>query len=451
MKSDTTHSTFAQPEAETAVYLFDDWFDPIETCVRDRVREFIQAMIEGELDATLLRPRYGRLAKHAAADKVVPSAVGHRHGRRSRSLTGTFGRVEIEVPRARLEGANGKTTEWQSKVLRAYQRRTLAADALIASTYLSGTNTRRVRRALKALFGGAVSKDTVSRIWRKVKADWESWNARSLADEPIVRLILDGTVVRVRLDRKATSISLLIVIGVRADGQKVLLAVKSMGGETTEAWRAVLDDLIKRGLRRPEFLIVDGATGLEQAIAAVWEGVPVQRCTVHKHRNLLAHAPERLHEEVTADYTDMIYAATPTEIAARRKAFLRKWRLKCKPVADSLEEAGDRLFTFTRLSPSQWRSARTTNAIERLHEEFKRRIKTQTVLPSADTAAMLFWALLASGQINMRKIDGWQTLATKTIDKPIDLAAWRSLAAATTRSLPKARQGEMILSCSFGA
>jgi len=422
MKSDTTHSTFAQPEAETAVYLFDDWFDPIETCVRDRVREFIQAMIEGELDATLLRPRYGRLAKHAAADKVVPSAVGHRHGRRSRSLTGTFGRVEIEVPRARLEGANGKTTEWQSKVLRAYQRRTLAADALIASTYLSGTNTRRVRRALKALFGGAVSKDTVSRIWRKVKADWESWNARSLADEPIVRLILDGTVVRVRLDRKATSISLLI-IGVRADGQKVLLAVKSMGGETTEAWRAVLDDLIKRGLRRPEFLIVDGATGLEQAIAAVWEGVPVQRCTVHKHRNLLAHAPERLHDEVTADYTDMIYAATPTEIAARRKAFLRKWRLKCKPVADSLEEAGDRLFTFTRLSPSQWRSARTTNAIERLHEEFKRRIKTQTVLPSADTAAMLFWALLASGQINMRKVDGWQTLATKTIDKPIDLAA----------------------------
>ena len=73
--------------------------------------------------------------------------------------------------------------------------------------------------------------------------------------------------------------------------------------------------------------------------------------------------------------------------------------------------------------PSQWRSVRTTNAIERLHEEFKRRIKTQTVLPSADTAAMLFWALLASGQINMRKVDGWQTLATKPSDQPIDLAA----------------------------
>ena len=424
MKSITTKPDSSQSVADTAVYLFDDWFDPIEAAVRDRVRGFIQAMVEGELDATLLRPRYGRRPKSSDSNKDgLVAVIGHRHGHRTRSLTGTFGRTEIAVPRARLVGPAGGTSEWKSKVLRAYQRRTLAADALIASAYLAGTNTRRVRRALKALFADGVGKDVVSRVWRKVRSDWEAWNTRSLVEEPIVRLILDGTVVRVRLDRKATSISLLVVIGVRTDGQKVLLAAKSMGGESTEAWRAVLDDLIKRGLRRPQFLIVDGAAGLEKAIAAVWDGVPVQRCTVHKHRNLLAHAPERLHDEVTADYTDMIYAATPEEIEQRRKVFIRKWRLRHRPVADCLEEAGDRLFTFTRLPPSQWRSTRTTNAIERLHEEFKRRIKTQTVLPSADTAAMLFWALLASGQINMRKVDGWKTLATKPIDQPIDLAA----------------------------
>ena len=151
--------------------------------------------------------------------------------------------------------------------------------------------------------------------------------------------------------------------------------------------------------------------------------MPVQRCTVHKHRNLLAHAPERLHEEIGADYSDMIYAATREEIETHRKAFIRKWRLKHRAVANSLEEAGDRLFTFARLPPSQWKSARTTNAIERLHEEFKRRIKTQTLLPSAETAAMLFWALLASGQISMRKVDGWQTLAGTSVGQPIDLAA----------------------------
>jgi transposase-like protein len=429
MTNATTKSDLLQgaSTASTASsQLFDDWFDPIESRIRDRVRDLIEEMIRDELEAVLARPRYGRRAKPADAGEAAAGAAGHRHGSRVRTLTGTFGKTEITVPRARLKGPDGKTTEWKSQALRAYQRRTRAADALIAGAYLSGTNTRRVRRALVAVFRGAVSKDTVSRVWRKVQGDWEAWNHRSLADEPIVRLILDGTVVRVRLDKKATAISLLVVLGVREDGQKVLLAIKNMGGETQEAWRAVLDDLVKRGLRKPALLIVDGGAGLDAALTALWGDVPTQRCTVHKHRNLLAHAPERLHEEITADYTDMIYAETPEEVQKRRQAFLRKWRLRHRAVADSLEEAGDRLFTFTTLPPSQWKSARTTNAIERLHEEFKRRIKTQTVLPSADTAAMLFWALLASGQIVMRKVDGWQTLATKPVAQfaqPIERAA----------------------------
>ena len=366
MKQHTTPPDSATPAAETTSQLFDNWFDPIESGVRSRVRDFIETMMEEELDAVLSRPRYGRLTP--GTGKAVEAVSGHRHGHRSRSLLGTFGPVEIAMPRARLNAADGRTTEWKSKALKAYQRRTVAADSLIAATYLAETNTRRVRRALTTLFGGAVSKDTVSRTWRKVKTDWDAWNARSLADEPIIRLILDGTVVRVRLDRKATAIALLVVLGVRADGQKVLLAIKGMGGESAEAWRSVLDDLTKRGLQRPEFLIVDGAPGLDSAIAAVWNGVPVQRCTVHKHRNLLAHAPDRLHDEITADYNDMIYAETSQKIEARRKAFIRKWRIKHRAVADSLEEAGARLFSFTRLPPEQWKSARTTNAIERLHE-----------------------------------------------------------------------------------
>jgi len=184
----------------------------------------------------------------------------------------------------------------------------------------------------------------------------------------------------------------------------------------------VLDDLVARGLKKPELAIVDGAPGLEKALTSLWSDLLVQRCTVHKLRNLIAHAPKRLAEEVASDFSDMIYANTAKEIAIRRKAFIRKWRLKCRAVADSLEEAGEQLFTFSRLPPPQWKSARTTNAIERLHEEFKRRIKTQTVLPSAETAAMLFWGLLASGQITMRKVDGWETLAERPIER-IDLAA----------------------------
>ena len=311
MKTDTIKPP--ADAAEGTLFLGDDWFDPLETGVRSRIRGFIEELLEAEVAAALGRDRYERprLAETGVGGHAVIGA-GHRHGHRERQLMGTFGPVTVRVPRARLETSDGKTVEWKNASIPAYQRRTKQADALIAGAYLAGTNTRRVRRALAALFGGAVGKDTVSRVWRKVKGDWDVWNARSLKDEPIIRLILDGTVVRVRLDKKSTSISLLVALGVRQDGQKVLLAVKNMGGESEAAWRTLLDDLVNRGLKTPELVIVDGAPGLEKALAAFWSDMPVQRCTVHKHRNLLAHAPDRLHEEISADYNDMIYAELKT-------------------------------------------------------------------------------------------------------------------------------------------
>ena len=390
-------------------------YDPIEDRLRLNIRATIEAVFEEELEQFLGRCRYVRSGEARA---------GYRHGHRERRLIGTFGSETVSVPRARIPGEDGTVREWRSKALPRYQRLTKKAEALIAAVYLSGTNTRRVKRALFGLFQGAVSKDVVSRAWRKVKTDWQAWCSRSLADEDIVRLILDGTVIKTRIDKKATNISVLAAIGVRRDGQKVLLSLMNMGGESTAAWRQFINDLDVRGLKRPEFVIVDGAPGLEAALVALWgDDLPIQRCTVHKHRNLLAHAPKHMHDELTEDYRDMIYAKTPEEITIRRKAFLRKWRLKCKSVTDSLEEAGDKLFNFTRLPQSQWKSARTTNAIERLNEEFRRRVKTQTVLPCAETVPMLLWALMASGQIIMRKVDGWETLAQPVADPNLDQAA----------------------------
>ena len=285
--------------AERPLLAGDAWFDPLEAVLRGRIRGLIEELVEQELEAALGRGRHRR---------GEAAAVGHRHGHRTRRLTGSFGPVELAVPRARLRpGDDGANREWRSAVLPRYARRTRQVEALIAGAYLAGTNTRRVQRALAALFRDAVGKDVVGRAWRKVKVDWEAWCRRDLAGEDTVRLVLDGTVVRVRLDRKATSISLPVVLGIRRDGQKVLLAVRAMGGEGEAAWRTVLDDLVARGLRTPEFLITDGAAGLEKALAALWPEVPAQRCTVHEHRNLLAHAPERLHEEVSADYTDMMW------------------------------------------------------------------------------------------------------------------------------------------------
>ena len=402
-------ATPAQPSPPSP-FAGSEWFDPLEEAVRGRVRSFIEDLLEEELEAALGRERYQRGA----------ISNGRRHGHRPRQLITTFGPLTLSVPRARLADEAGEQ-EWKSALLPAYQRLSRRAEALIAEAYLAGMNTRRVRRALAKLFEGHIGKDVVSRAWQKTRAAWQAWQERDLAGDDIVRLILDGTVVKVRLDRKATAISLLIALGIRRDGQKVVLAIRNMGGESEAAWRAVLDDLTSRGLARPDLVIVDGGKGLEAALASLWDDVPVQRCTVHKERNLLAHAPKHLHDAIKAEFNAMMHAKTAAEVRARRNAFLARWKLRCRAVADSLEEAGARLFTFLRYPPEQWRSLRTTNAIERLHEEFKRRIKTQCLLPCAETAAMLFWALLASGQITMRRVDGWPTLDRSPID--LDLAA----------------------------
>lgn len=388
-----------------------DWMDPLEEALHDGVQGYLRELLELEVTAVLGRLRYGR----------ERGATGYRNGHRKRELVSTLGRLAVEVPRARVVGPEGQAHEFRSALLPRCQRLTNRALSVIAGAYLAGVNTRRVRRALASLFHGAVSKDTVSRAWHKVQTDFAAWNQRRLENEPIVRLILDGTVVKVRLDHKVTALVILVAMGVRADGQKVLLALKAMGGESEAAWRELLEGLIGRGLGTPELVIVDGGQGLAAALTAVWPAVPVQRCTVHKLRNLMAHAPKRMQAELVADYTDLIYAPSVADVQAKRKAFLRKWRLKCYAVAASLEEAGEALFTFLRYPQGQWRSLRTTNAIERLHEEFKRRIKTQCALPSAEAVCMLYWALVASGEITLRRVDGWQHLA----DQPaaLDLAA----------------------------
>ena len=197
----------------------DAGYDPLEDRLRENIRSTIEAVFEEELAQFLGRCRYGR------EDAL---RQGYRNGHRERQLTGTFGTERVSVPRARIVEEDGRASEWRSRALPRYQRLTRKAEALIASVYLSGTNTRRVKRALFGLFRGAVSKDVVSRAWRKVKVDWDAWCSRGLADEDLVRLILDGTVIKTRLDRKATNISVLAAIGVRRDGQKVLLSIGNM-------------------------------------------------------------------------------------------------------------------------------------------------------------------------------------------------------------------------------
>jgi putative transposase len=222
---------------------------------------------------------------------------------------------------------------------------------------------------------------------------------------------MDGWYPRVRIGKKRTRVPVLVTLGVCADGRRIVLDIRIAGQESEAAWRELVQSLVKRHLGTPSLAVIDGNPGLQAALRAQWPDIAIQRCTNHKLRNLLAKVPAHLREELGEDYRRMMYAETREAVEQARAGFLRKWRLRCKAVISSFEEAGDELFTFLQFPQSQWKALRTTNALERINEEFRRRTKTQASLPGEDAVLLLLYGLLRSGQIVLRRIDGRPDMA----------------------------------------
>jgi transposase-like protein len=380
--------------------------DTIERTIRERVRDIIEQVVEAELEAALGAP---------ASQRVGAQRQGYRHGYRERTLTTSTGPTTFAMPRARLsEGAGGRH-EWQSQTVGRYERRSRRVDEAIVGVYLSGANTRRIRGALAPLLRGApLSKDAVSRLVGRLKGDFEQWQQRDLKAEQIRHLYLDGWYPKVRIDKQRVRVPVLVTLGTRANGERVVIDLRIAGEESSAAWAEVITALVNRHIGVPELAVVDGNPGLTQALQEQWKQIQIQRCTNHKLRNLQAKAPARLREELTEDYRRMIYAAGVDEVAKQREKFQKKWKLKCAAVIASLEEAGEELFTFTHFPPSQWKALRTTNAIERINGEFRRRTKTQASLPNEDAVVLLMYGLLCSGQIRLRRMVGWKDLPPTT-------------------------------------
>jgi len=381
------------------------WREGLEEAIRERVREVIEEILHEEVEDALGATRGQRAARRC----------GYRHGRKPRRLTLRAGTVKLAVPRARLVNSNGDEREWQSQLLPRYRRSSPEVEPAVLGVYLSGGNTRRIRGALKPLLSGApLSKSAVSRLVSRLAESYERWRERDLAEEGIVYLYLDAIYPKVRSAGKVVSLPVLVALGVKQTGEKILLALAIAGAETGAAWEGVLEDLVARHLGRPQLVISDGNAGLRSALGRIWPGVAHQRCTVHKLRNLLAKAPEHAQEAVHEDYNRIIYAPNRAAAERARESFLAKWRKLCPSVAASLEEAGEELLTFYRFPASQHKSLRTTNAVERLQEEFRRRVKTQASLPSEKAALLVFFGLFASGQVKMRRIEGWFDLVQAT-------------------------------------
>lgn len=376
----------------------------LEAAIRDRVREIIEMVLEEEVEAALGAGRSQRVAER----------VGYRHGRKSRRLTLRTGTMQMQVPRARLVERDGGEREWRSQLVPRYRRSSREVEQSVLGVYLSGSNTRRIRGALEPLLSGAaLSKSAVSRLVLRLEESYRTWQRRDLQEEKIVYLYLDAIYPKVRSGGRVVSLAVLVALGVKETGEKMLLSLMTAGAESADGWQLLLEDLAARKMGRPRLVISDGHAGLGAALDRLWPGLAHQRCTVHKLRNLLAKAPKHAHETVREDYHRIVYAETLAAAQKAREAFLLKWKKPCPGVAASLEEAGEELLTFYQFPESQWLSLRTTNVIERIQQEFRRRVKTQAALPNEGAVLRVFFGLWVSGQIKLRRIRGYRDIGGK--------------------------------------
>lgn len=372
----------------------------IEAQLRKEIREALEVALREELAVTLASARHERTDRRR----------GYRNGVVERTITTSDGTRTVAVPRGRVIDRDGGTQEFHSQLLPRYARRTREIDEAILGCYLGGVNSRRIRTALKPLLGDRhLSKSAVSRIVGRLKTLFASWQARDLSAERYPIVFLDGFHLKVRMARRVVSVPVLAALGVAENGQKCVIDLRIAASEADATWGGLITSLQQRGLAAPLLLVVDGNAGLKKALAR-WEGVRVQRCTTHKLANLKAHCPKHAQAEMKRDYDRLLYAADGLAARAAYDAFVKKWSTLCPAVATSLEEAGLELLTFYDFPTGRWKSLRTTNTLENLNREFRRRTKTQASFSTEDAALIILYGLVALGQIQLRKIDGHQQL-----------------------------------------
>jgi transposase-like protein len=392
--------------------------DAFTDVARDQIRHAMSRVAQEELTAFLGAGVYAR----------TEARRGYRNGTKIRTLTTSFGPTELVVPRALIFDGE-RHQEWQSQIVPRYARRTREVDAALLGLYFGGVNTRRVKQAIRPLLKDSpLSKSSISRVIVQLQAYFEGWRERDLSGEDIRYVYLDATFMPVRCGGKAERLPIMVAIGVRSTGEKVLLSLAVMGVESTAAWSGFVTDLADRGLKGLQLAIVDGNKGLTRALHELWPKLPLQRCTVHKLWNLLGHAPKSLQTEVKHDYDLIINAGGIEKAKAEYAAFMRKWSRKAESVARSLDDGGMDLLTFMRFPKEQWKSLKTTNIVERLNLEFRRRTKTQGVFPTQSSVLVLLFGLVASGMVRMRKIGGYEKMGTGVL--PVENDSLKALVVA---------------------
>ena len=365
---------------------------PLDLLARVGAQTMLQAALEAEIEDFLGRTHYARRGE---------GQQGYRNGSRARTLTSGVGALSIQVPRV-----TGTAEPFASQLLPAQAQILPKLVGLFPLLYIEGLSTRDFTRAMKGAFGAAgLSKSSISRANTVIHEEFDAWRKRSLADEEVVYLFLDGVYLPVR--RKSTETEgVLVAHGIRADGSRVILGVTLGYRESTASWKDFLQDLITRGLRMPKLVISDGNAGLLRAVGEAWPQTAVQRCIAHRMRNVLDNTPKAHREAVHRDLKTIFYASTEVEARQMVDKFVAKWAHPLPSVTKCLLGALDACLTFFRFPEAHWKRIRTSNVLERCFEEVKRRTRVVGRFPTdnEEPALALLWAVLCEQRTGWRGV-----------------------------------------------
>ena len=372
-------------------------WDELEEWTRGRIQEWMQQLLVEEVTEFLGRAKHQRRGV---------DMQGYRNGYgMPRRLTMRSGTVTVRRPRVR-----DLDERFESRLLPLFTRRTREVRDLLPALYLHGLASGDFELALRGLLGeqAPLSASTVARAKERWQAEYSEWQQRPLEDE-IVYLWLDGVYLKPGLEKEKAA--LLVAIGVKADGHKVVLAVTSGYRESTASWRALLRDLKARGMNEPRLVVGDGNLGLWSALRNIFPGAEEQRCWNHRLVNLLTQVPKQRQGEARELLTKIPYQASERQARQQKRVF-QNWCLEhgYERAAELIDENWEQMVSFYRFPRGHWRQLRTSNVVESPFAALRLRTAAAKRFKKVANATAVVWKMSLLAERKFRRINSPELL-----------------------------------------
>jgi putative transposase len=363
-------------------------FEIMRFNVREAVGRYLSLLMESELTFMLGRERYQR----------ARGSINYRNGAYHRRFTlKGIGQVTVRVPRDR----DGK---FSSSVLPRSKQYEDAIREDLCLMFLSGVSTRTLSLISRRLVGRSLSHEEVSKANRELTEAIERWRTRDLSSEPVKYLFLDGVIFKMRIGGSVEQVPVLVAIGVTLSGHKKVLGLQSGDKESASCWRQFIKDLKARGLGGDHVTlgVMDGLAGLEKLFKEEFIHAKVQRCQVHVAKNVLAKVPKKLKQKVADDMRSIFYASSKQKALEFFATFKQKWEKEIPSALKTLDNSLESCLTFFSFPQEEWISLRTTNIIERLNKEFKRRTKPMEIVAGENACYRLLAFICLKTELHWR-------------------------------------------------